>query len=245
MPQAPWASGPAEILQHGLSLIKEDSDKNRRLAMLSIDNAVELTLKTYLGLPRRVTGIHLPRSRFQEISENFPALLDAIEQHAAAKIQGIDLGEIEWYHRLRNELYHQGNGLTVEKQKVELYAQLAKQLFESLFEIELGIYQTTQQDTLAQFISGWSRLEKVATSLAQTHESFNVRKLVISPLTVIRELSASGLISAAEQTQLEELRQIRNQVVHGQIEYQTVLSPEVLLKLMNVVTRLEEVIRQR
>lgn len=121
----PWASGPGEILRHGLGLLREDTDTNRRLAMIAIDNAVELTIKTYLGLPKRITGLHVPRKELSEISESFPALLDAIERHAHDKLLGIDLGEIEWYHRLRNELYHQGNGLTVERDKVNVYAQLA------------------------------------------------------------------------------------------------------------------------
>lgn len=57
MSASPWASGPGEILQHGLSLLQKDSDVNRRLAMISIDNAVELMVKTFLGLPKRVTGL--------------------------------------------------------------------------------------------------------------------------------------------------------------------------------------------
>ena len=93
--------------------------------MISVDNAVELMIKTYLGLPKRVTGLAITRKDFEEISESFPAMLDALEKYASAKLVGIDLGEIEWYHRLRNELYHQGNGLTVERDKVEIYAQLA------------------------------------------------------------------------------------------------------------------------
>ena len=56
---SPWASGPGEILRHGLNLLRNDSDSNRRLAMNSIDNAVELTVKTYLGLPKRVTGLSI------------------------------------------------------------------------------------------------------------------------------------------------------------------------------------------
>ena len=44
---APWASGPGEILRHGLHLLRKDNDVNRRLAMISIDNAVELMIKTY------------------------------------------------------------------------------------------------------------------------------------------------------------------------------------------------------
>ena len=66
----PWSSGPREILQHGLNLLVEDTDTKRRLAMLSIDNAVELMVKTYLGLPQRVSGISLSRREYEEISES-------------------------------------------------------------------------------------------------------------------------------------------------------------------------------
>src|ERR1044072_6055728 len=102
--QHPWASGPYEILRHGVSLLTNDSDVNRRLAMISIDNAVELMIKTYLGLPKRITGLAISRKEFSEISESFPAMLDALEKYAADKLDGIDLGSVEWYHRLRNEL---------------------------------------------------------------------------------------------------------------------------------------------
>ena len=130
--EPPWASGPGEILRHGLSLLSEDSDANRRLAFLSIDNAVELTMQTYLGLPRRVTGLSVTRREVQQMTESFPAMLDALEEHAADKLRGLQLGEIEWYHRLRNQLYHQGNGLTVEMAKVQVYGELARLLFKSL-----------------------------------------------------------------------------------------------------------------
>src|SRR5579863_6853434 len=100
--QTPWATGPGEILRHGLELLRKDSDTNRRLAMISIDNAVELMTKTYLGLPKRITNLEISRREFTEISDSFPALLDAIERYAPDKLTGIDLGTIEWYHRLRN-----------------------------------------------------------------------------------------------------------------------------------------------
>jgi hypothetical protein len=129
----PWSSGPGEILAHGISLLKHDTDTNRRLAMLSIDNSVELMIKTFLGLPERVTGIHLARKQYEEVSESFPRLLDAIHEHAPDKVRDYNLSEIEWYHRLRNELYHQGNGLTVERQKVVAHAEIARGLISSAF----------------------------------------------------------------------------------------------------------------
>ncbi|RZK65066.1 MAG: hypothetical protein EOO85_28840, partial [Pedobacter sp.] len=137
MTSTPWTNGPKEILKHGLDLIKKDSDTNRRLAIISIDNAVELMIKTFLGLPKRINGLKITRKEYEEFSESFPRLLDALENHAPDKIIGIDLGEIEWFHRLRNQLYHQGNGLTVEKSNVEVYAELANILFKNIFGQEL------------------------------------------------------------------------------------------------------------
>jgi hypothetical protein len=72
----PWASGPGEILRHGLELLNKDRDTNRRLAMISIDNAVELMVKTYFGLPKRITGLTITRKELQEIGESFPNLLE-------------------------------------------------------------------------------------------------------------------------------------------------------------------------
>lgn len=49
----------------------------------------------------------------------------------------VDISEIEWYYRLRNELYHEGNGLTVAEEKVVAYAEIARELFSRLFERDL------------------------------------------------------------------------------------------------------------
>jgi hypothetical protein len=125
--------------------LDDDSDLSRRLALIAIDNAVELTIRTYLTLPRRVTKSRLSRRGYQEIADSFPGLLDALEQHAAARLSGIDLGEIEWYHRLRNQLYHQGSGLTVECEMVQVYAEIAKLLFQNLFEVESGMHRVARQ----------------------------------------------------------------------------------------------------
>lgn len=52
--------------------------------------------------------------------------MDGLEEFASDKLTGIELGDIEWFHRLRNQLYHDGNGITVEKEKVETYAAISK-----------------------------------------------------------------------------------------------------------------------
>lgn len=139
----PWIDGPSELLQHGLEHLYDGSEFDLRIAMISIDNSVELMLKTYLGLPKRFTGITgLTRKEFEEASNSFPALLDLTEKYVPDKITDLDLADIEWFHRLRNQLYHSGNGITVEKSKVESYSLLAQTLFKNLFETSLTISST-------------------------------------------------------------------------------------------------------
>jgi len=217
----PWATGPAEILRHGLQLLEKDSDTNRRLALISIDNAVELMIKTYLGLPRRVTGIAISRAKFAEISESFPRLLDALEEHGSGKLTGINLGEIEWYHRLRNELYHQGNGLTVERDKVEIYSTLAKLLFANLFGIELIPHETGPDERLGEFMKRWLELERRLHSLVVTHGAKPYPRALTDAM---RRLRLDGSLSAKDLAAFEELRCFRNELVHGQLDVQRDLS---------------------
>jgi len=226
----PWASGPGEILRHGISLLKKDSDSNRRLAMIAIDNAVELTIKTYLGLPKRVTGIGISRKDFQEISENFPAMLDALEKHAAGKLSGVDLGEVEWYHRLRNQLYHQGNGLTVERSKVEIYAQLANTLFQNLFGVKLVETVSEATDLFGAFILAWTELEQELTRVT------GPKMAGTRPRSVLEMLRAVGpeVFTNTDLKELETLRRVRNETVHGIAKPETV-KPDYV-KLLNDFT---------
>lgn len=244
MATQPWAAGPKEILEHGISLLRKDSDKNRRLALLSVDNAVELTIKTYLGLPKRINGINVPRKEYAEFSESFPKLLDALEQYAAPKISGIELGEIEWFHRLRNQLYHQGNGLTVDRDKVEIYSEIAKLLFESLFKEQLFFAPEDQHQMLGEFLAAWVAFERMIAELSK----LNPAKLTTfsgrtrPPLMAMGEMVRIGVFEPAEAKEIDELRKIRNEVVHGMVDYKTVVNRKVIQRLEKITEKYQHVL---
>lgn len=237
--QPPWASGPAEILKHGLELLKKDSDTNRRLAMISIDNAVELMIKTYLGLPQRVTGLKIPRNEYQEFSESFPKLLDALEKHANSKLGGIDLGEIEWYHRLRNQLYHQGNGLTVERDKAEVYAELANVLFANLFGFRLVEPEEDETVLLGAFMQAWVNFEKVLSEAALLLKVDSRGRAVI-PLQIVESLTREGYISRVELDEINQIRNTRNEVVHGRVNYKDIIKPDMVKRLNALTNELQK-----
>jgi len=159
----PWTDGPKELLQHAVDHFRQKGDFDRRIAMISIDNAVELMIKTYLGLPKRTrdAGAKSPsRTQLEEATNSFPKLLDLLEEFASDKLIGISLDDIEWYHRLRNRMYHDGNGITVEHTKVETYLELARILFENLFGDTLDITYKDGFDRLGEFIIKWAAFEK-------------------------------------------------------------------------------------
>jgi hypothetical protein len=232
-------SGPREILQHGLSLLHDDSDRNRRLALLSIDNAVELTIKTYLGLPKRITGLQISRKDFAEISESFPKMLDALEEHAGQYLNGIDLGDIEWFHRLRNQLYHQGNGLTVARDQVEVYAELAKLLFRNLFGDDLSVAPEDEHRLLGQFLAAWVDFEKLVASLSEKNidRMSTLRGRPRPPMMAVNELLRLNVFSVQDAEKIEELRRLRNEVVHGILDFRQVISRQTVADLRLIVDR--------
>lgn len=244
MTTQPWAAGQREILEHGTGLLRKDSDKNRRLALLSVDNAVELTIKTYLGLPKRISGINVPRKEYAEFSESFPKLLDALEQYAPSKISGIDLGEIEWFHRLRNQLYHQGNGLTVDRDKVEIYSELARLLFENLFGAALTFDPDDQHQLLGEFLAAWVTFERTTALLSKA----NSDKLTTlggrtrPPLMAMNEMLRVGVFDAADANEIDELRRLRNDVVHGMVDYKSAVNRKEINRLERITAKYQDVL---
>jgi len=203
--------------------------------MISIDNAVELMIKTFLGLPKRVTGLQITRTQYQEVSESFPKLLDALEQHASDKLTGINLGEIEWYHRLRNQLYHQGNGLTVERSKVEVYAKLADTLFLNLFGVPLVRESDSKHDILGEFILAWANFER---TVASRMESKKEARPLYNPAAMVAKLVVDGLLTKSDAQHLDSIRRVRNSVVHGAEDYRKLVKPEMSQFLIHLAEKL-------
>lgn len=214
-----WASSPAEILQHVFELLETNKESSKRISMILIDAAVELIIKTYLCLPKRITTISLSKQQYNQISDNFTLLLNTLEDKAQEKLTGMNLGEIEYYHRLRNRLYHEGIGLTIESNQVEVYAELATLLFKNLFDAEIDFGKTDTAVLIGKFINAWSRVERHMFNLAEITFPRNAQvnkdaKPNIEPIHHF--LRRDGTIDKRTEDEIEEIREIRNRIIHGQ-----------------------------
>ena len=127
-----WASGALELLRHADSHLLLDSAFDKRIAFISIDNCVEESVRKFLSMPESKSGVKVGRSDLEAASWSFPKLLDLLFRKAPDRLSGLDTGDIEHFHRIRNTLYHDGTGLSVDEQYLRAYRRIAEVLMQNL-----------------------------------------------------------------------------------------------------------------
>lgn len=125
----PWSHGAVEALAYARAIAVSSDDASRRVAFLLIDNAVELGLKTYLRLsPAKRGGV-----RITVEEPRFPELLVKMAVLFPDGFAGLDGDKLDHFHRLRNALYHHGNGFSPDRVQVDAYLETAEALLRELF----------------------------------------------------------------------------------------------------------------
>lgn len=205
----PWTDGPQELLKHAVDHLELGGDFDRRIAMISIDNAVELSIKTFLGLPERARGAKgSSRRELEQAFESFPSLLDLFEKYEEGQTADVSLDDIEWYHRLRNQLYHAGNGITVERSKVEAYLQLSLALFEGLFGFAPSLDRSVTTSTrTGEFLALWIEFQRELRDAMPPKQK--------GELSFYRKLDFFSKIGPKYPKRYENLLMFRMRLVHG------------------------------
>lgn len=169
-----WASGPLELLTHAASHLDYKSPFDSRIAFVSVDNAVELILKLYLQMPPRFFVANPPTSaEIAACYNNFPRLAATVSRLAATDLSDFPMGEVELYHRLRNDLYHNPAGYDVDARFLHGYFVLAQDLLRRLFGVAMPqdspLLQQLRSDVLAAVaveLSAESKSERSAKAKA-------------------------------------------------------------------------------
>ena len=137
---------------------------------------------------------------------------------------GQTIGDIEWYHRIRNTLYHESNGVTVDKEKVDSYLQIAVILFNSLFNEAFNTEAPLEPaSVVGEIVLRSSQLEHNLNILYNKHfpEEGGPRVPIIK---AVQRLSEKGVLPENLVTQINESRIVRNEAVHntGEVDVQRV-----------------------
>jgi hypothetical protein len=109
-----------------LLLKQSKSDPSNRLALIILDNVVEVALKSY-------ANIHgLLKKREVTSDEVFSSILDKVKEQN--KIVNSEKNDIRKYHKIRNELYRGTNLTMIKDSIIDEYVVLAKILLGRLYD---------------------------------------------------------------------------------------------------------------
>ena len=223
-----WASGAIELLKHADSHIDLNTAFDKRIAFISIDNCVETIIRTFISLPKVKSGIKVKKQELDEAGNSFPKLLSLLFKYTPEKLVGIDEVDIEHYHRIRNKLYHDGTGLSVDDEYLIAYRGIAGVLLKNLFDVSIKP-SASESDSLGKLILNWNSIE---------HEIKNkLEKSGISGTYKWEEAFSLGLVEPGDIQLLTELRMARNRLVHSEsidkkdIKYWLEVSENLLPKI--------------
>jgi len=237
-----WASGSLELLHHAEAHMDEESAFDKRIAFISIDNSVEIAIRTFLSLPaRHFNGAKPPRKEVESASNSFPGLLDLLVKYAANRLVGIDPMDIEFYHRLRNTLYHDGTGLAVDENHIFAYFTIAKLLLSKLFDIEYQSSTLGGKPSPEEVLLLWNKIEE------QLEELFYLAGIDDKATYKWEAALNEKILTIDLINQLTELRLERNKLVHStkkmnkkELGFVLKKAKETWMALVNQVGKLEE-----
>ena len=137
----PWQENPTGLLRFARDTSRSPAQLNQLVAFLLLDVCVETTMRTFLSLPDGLVPTNVKYFDRRKLSEgNFHDLTRGIEVACARQIEPTVLHYVKYYHAIRNQLYHQGSGITIAADDVTRYAAVAASLLKQL----LGVDEETE-----------------------------------------------------------------------------------------------------
>jgi hypothetical protein len=134
----PWAQGPFELIVHAEEHLQKGEDFDRRIALISFDNSVEVAISTYLSLhPIQRGGKEYPKENIDKWLKDFHTKLDFLEAELLNRHLKweIEKAHIIWAHGHRNEQYHGGKKGIPEKQVLMIIRSTALWVLTFLFNL--------------------------------------------------------------------------------------------------------------
>jgi hypothetical protein len=123
---------------HGEIHRNEGADFDRRIAMISFDQTIEIAITTYLSLnPIQRQNRQYPRAQVEEALANYHTKVDFFLAEVQQRGLGVvcEKAEIVWYHDARNDQYHGGRPAVPEWEELEGIRKAAIWVFSTLFDV--------------------------------------------------------------------------------------------------------------
>ena len=226
----PWMKGPFELIRHADGHLQQKGDTDRRIALIGFDNAIEVSIDVYVRLhPKLRKGLEITGEEVKTAQKNYHTKVEFLDKHVQDRQipLSVPVDEIVWYHQLRNELYHSGNGMVPEEHVILGARTAALAVFQALFSLDVSellgepsitrnrnahtpIVRTQNQEM--EFLRWFIELEQdIREALPKGNDQAmpmrQMWKLLLKPRPDLADLEPI----------IVRLSQTRNSIVHGQL----------------------------
>lgn len=157
----PWLEGPIAVLELGIeqyymsifSRNLSDSNRYRRIAVITTDDAVELAAKAFLQHDVAQKKARMP----------FGQILQQVKKHSGAFTREL-LQKLEYYHDIRNRLYHEGALYSVPRRHLLDFIDTSIRFLKAVYGNDAEQAFRTNPRSLLLF--SYIQFERIAFSLA-------------------------------------------------------------------------------
>ncbi len=135
----PWARGVFELIRHDEQHLRDGGDFDRRMALISFDNAVEVAIGNYLSLnPIQRGGRSYPKEQVAKWLDNFHTRVEFLETECGARgvAMLVSRAELVWYHGIRSDQYHAGRPTTPHLEDLRALRRACLWVFSFLYELD-------------------------------------------------------------------------------------------------------------
>jgi hypothetical protein len=136
-PIEPWIYGLLELMKHAGEHQQANGEFDRRLALIGYDNAIEVSVSTYLQIHlTQRSEITYQKEQVDKWLKNYPSMLDFFfDEFVVTSGQTSDITKqtVTHYHNLRNDLYHKGKALVPTERDIKGAREAAIYIFSILF----------------------------------------------------------------------------------------------------------------
>ena len=136
----PWIHSLLELMKHAEEHLQANGEFDRRIALIGYDNAIEVSISTYLQLhPTQRGGASYPNEQVNKWLANYHSLLDFFFDgfmKTLGQIPPVAKQNVIHYHTLRNDLYHKGKSLVPTERDIKDARKAALYIFSTLFKVK-------------------------------------------------------------------------------------------------------------
>ena len=133
----PWMEKPLELIFHAETHYRDSSDYSKRMSYINFDNAVEVSINTFIYLHTKPRGKRIFKEEESKSAKSYFNKLELFESYIQSKGLPIkwDKVIINYYHEQRNHLYHDSSLSSPDSSELNAIRRITFWVFSVLFDV--------------------------------------------------------------------------------------------------------------